>query len=70
MTADKLDFLFPFFVFFYGITITLVLSSPLFMRLAETRMPPAITQQLKGHRVLGLICLFLGGFWSLQNLWL
>ena len=70
MTLQKLDLIFPFLVFGYGLTMTLILNSRFFVELAETRLPYEMTQQIKGHRGLGLICLFVGGLWSLQNLWL
>ena len=70
MLPERLDFLFPFVVFGYGALMTLVLHSPLLSELAETRLPENLHQQLKAHRGLGLICLIVGGFWSLQNLWL
>ncbi|MBX3020354.1 MAG: hypothetical protein KF799_01650 [Bdellovibrionales bacterium] len=50
--------------------MTFILNTPLFSELAESRLPYAMSQQLKAHRGLGLICLVVGGVWSLQNLWL
>lgn len=70
MTPEKLDFMFPFFVFAYGAVMTLVLHHPFFIELAEQRLPYATLQQMRGHRALGLICLGVGSFWSTQNLWL
>lgn len=70
MTPEKLDFIFPFVVFGYGMIMTLVLSTPALVELAERRLPPALYQQLKAHRALGLICLGVGALWTLQNLWL
>ena len=69
MTPEKLDMIFPFVVLGYGAIMTLVLNSPRLSVLAETRLPAALHQQLKAHRGLGLLCLVLGGFWSLQNIW-
>jgi hypothetical protein len=70
MTPEKLDLIFPFVVFAYGVVMTLVLNSPLLSGLAENRLPPHIHHQLKAHRGLGLLCLVVGGLWSLQNIWL
>lgn len=70
MLPNKLDLIFPFIVFGYGLIMTLVLNSEILNAVAETRLPPAMAQQIKAHRGLALICLVLGGFWSLQNLWL
>lgn len=64
-----LDFIFPFAVFFYGLLLVIVLESPFFQRLGMTRLSPAYTR-LSGHRPLAWISFFLGGLWSLQNLWL
>lgn len=69
MTPEKLDLLFPFFVFGYGAVMTFVLHSPLLSELSERRLPAAMHQQLKAHRGLGFICLLVGGLWSMQNLW-
>jgi hypothetical protein len=70
MLPETLDRIFPFFVVGYGAVMTLVLHSRFFMELAETRLPAEITQQIKAHRGLGLLCLIVGGLWSLQNIWL
>ena len=70
MTPEKLDLLFPFLVCGYGAVMTLVLNTPFFSELAELRLPPALNQQLKAHRGLGLFCLIAGAIWSMQNLWL
>jgi hypothetical protein len=69
MTIEKLDFIFPFVVFFYGAVMTLVLNHPAFMQLAEAKFPPQLLQQMRGHRTLGIICLVVGSIWTLQNLW-
>jgi len=50
--------------------MTFVLNTPALVELAETRLPYAVNQQIKGHRGLALICLVAGGLWSLQNIWL
>lgn len=67
---EKLDLIFPYFVFGYGVVMTLVLQNPKLMELAEMRFPAELVQQMKAHRVLGLICLVVGGLWSVQNLWM
>jgi hypothetical protein len=70
MTPEKLDLLFPYVLLTYGATMTFVLNIRFFADLAERRLPPAITQQINGHRMLSFICLLAGAFWTLQNLWL
>lgn len=70
MSIQALDFYFPFFVMTYGLMVTVVLSLPTLVRLAEQRLSEPILRQLMGHRMLALVCLVCGGLWSLQNLWL
>ena len=70
MTVEKLDLWFPFLVFAYGAIMTFTLHHPFFLDLADRRLPYTVAQQMKGHRGLGLVCLVVGGMWSLQNLWL
>lgn len=64
----KIDFYFPFFVFFYGLVLTFILENPFFVKLAKERMPDSL-YQFEKHRSLALLSLVLGGVWSLQNLW-
>lgn len=68
MKLETLDFLFPIVVFFYGIVVVFVLENRVLERLAERRLP-AMGATLRGHRNLAWVCLFVGGLWSLQNLW-
>ena len=69
MQVETLDNIFPFVVLGYGTITTAVLNSPL-LDVAETRLPAKMTEQLKAHRTLALICLGVGFLWSLQSLWL
>ncbi|NQZ01535.1 MAG: hypothetical protein HRT45_12805 [Bdellovibrionales bacterium] len=69
MELQYLDFIFPFFVLAYGALLTFVLHVPALERLAETRLPQHVNQQLQAHRILAVICLIVGGLWSLQNIW-
>jgi hypothetical protein len=70
MTYRELDFIFPFVVFGYGAVMCFVLNHPRLMALAEEKFTPEFTQTFKAKRALGLICLVVGGLWSLQNIWL
>ena len=66
---SQIDFYFPFFIFFYGLVMMFVIEIPYLATLGRKQMPEyysLITQ----HRKIALISLWLGGFWSLQNLWL
>lgn len=69
MNLILLDFIFPFFVFFYGLLVLIVLESPLLVRIGEERMN-YVFAQMRGHKTLAWICFFVGGLWSLQNVWL
>jgi hypothetical protein len=69
MTYKEIDFIFPFFVFFYGVMMTLVLNSPFLLQMAEKYGPHPAFERFKSHRLLGVICLIVGSLWSLQNLW-
>lgn len=68
MTPEKLDFIFPFFVFSYGLLMVLVLENPVLVRLGEERLGQ-LYQNMARHKNLGWICFFVGGLWSAQNVW-
>jgi hypothetical protein len=68
MTLAQLDFIFPFFMFFYGILVTFVLENKALQRIAADRHF-APYQGLVAHRGLAFVCVIVGGLWSLQNLW-
>ena len=67
MTLSRLDELFPYFVFFYGILIVFVLESGALQKLA--RQQKLINYEgLLAHRGLAWMCFWVGGVWSLQNI--
>lgn len=68
MSVTQLDFIFPFVVFFYGFLAVLVLETPALARLGRERMSDA-WQGIESRKNIAWICFFLGGLWSLQNLW-
>lgn len=69
MTVQQLDFLFPFIVFFYGFFVVVVLETPALARLGREKMAIAY-EGLSRRRGLAWISFFVGGLWSLQNLWI
>ena len=69
MSIQLLDYYFPFYVFAYGFIVTLVLNQRFLLEFADQRFPLGLIGQLRLHRGLALTCLFVGGIWSLQNLW-
>ena len=64
----KLDFYFPFVVFFYGLVMCFVLEIPYFVALAKKEMPAQYETFLR-HRKIAFVSFFVGGLWSLQNIW-
>jgi len=68
MTPQKLDFIFPFVVFFYGLFMVLVLENPHLARIGQERMGDMF-QQLSRHKNLAWVCFFVGGIWATQNIW-
>lgn len=46
----------------------LVLETPALIKLGRERMADAY-QQLLRHRPLAWVCFFVGGLWSVQNIW-
>ena len=68
MTPQQLDFMLPFFVFSYGFLILLVLEALPSLQQAKIVAHP-LFQQIEKRKPLAWICFFLGGAWSLQNIW-
>jgi hypothetical protein len=69
MTPEKLDLIFPYVCFLYGLLMTVALHVPAVERLADEQFPSGIVSQWRSHRSLGLVCLLVGAAWILQNLW-
>ncbi len=65
----ELDFYFPFFIFFYGLLMMIVLEVPHLVALAKKEMP-AQYSLFEKHRKIALFSFYFGGLWSLQNIWL
>lgn len=70
MTYQQLDLIFPFFVFIYGAMMTFVLNNQKLMAIARDRFPIDLLKQMNAHRKLAIVCLIIGGPWSLQTLWM
>ncbi len=68
MTPEKLDYIFPFIVFSYGLLMVLVLENPVLVRLGEERLGAAFDNLMR-HKSLGWVCFFVGGLWAAQNVW-
>lgn len=66
MSLSQIDYIFPFFVFLYGILILSVFHIPQLKTVLESQTHPVFLQ-LKTHEKLAWICFFVGGIWSLQN---
>lgn len=67
-SITELDYYFPFLVFFYGLVILFVLEIPHLVALAKKEMP-AHLEAFEKHRKLAVSSVWVGGLWSLQNIW-
>ena len=65
---QEIDFYFPFLVLFYGAFMTLVTQSDFLREKALESMDTELLQWFYGHRLLGQVCLFVGGLWVLQRM--
>jgi hypothetical protein len=68
MKLETLDLIFPFLVFSYGILMIFVTENSFLDKLANERFPD-MRATWRSHKSLSWVCLFVGGLWSLQNLW-
>ncbi len=68
-SISTLDYYFPFIVFIYGLVINFVLEIPHLVALAKKQMPSQYAT-FERHRKIAVLSLYVGGLWSLQNLWL
>jgi len=73
MDIKTLDFIFPFFVFFYGLLLVFVLETPALQKIATQRRNSQVLSdiyaQMQSHKWLAWTSFYVGGLWSLQNLW-
>ena len=69
MTPQQLDYMFPFFVFSYGFLILVVLEALPSLVQAKISSHP-LFERIEKRKPLAWICFFLGGVWSLQNVWM
>lgn len=69
MSYQEIDLIFPFVVFAYGIIMTFTLHNKFLMDLAHKKLPTQVQSLFTQHRVMGLVCFYVGGLWTLQNVW-
>ena len=69
VSFKQIDYIFPFVIFAYGFIVTVIVNTPLFVELADKRLPQYFKKQIMGHRMIAMVCLVLGSFWTLQHLW-
>lgn len=67
MVLKQLDYIFPFVVFFYGVVMVVVLENPYLSRIGIERLKGQYTI-LTQHKGIAWFSFFVGGLWSLQNL--
>ena len=70
MTPQDLDKVFPYICFAYGALASFALNVPTLERLAEQRLPQALTHRWQAHRGIALLSMIVGAVWILENLWL
>lgn len=63
----EIDLYFPYLVLVYGLFMTVATSLPALQQKAGESMNEELVQWFYGHRVLGLVCLAVGGLWTLQR---
>lgn len=63
MSLEKLDFIFPFVVFFYGFFVLVVYE--IFYKSRYSHWLIGIRSRIG----FAWLCFFVGGLWSVQNLW-
>lgn len=66
---QQLDQIFPLLVFVYGAVLLLILNLKVTKELGSKIVPRQAWNRLKSHSSLAWISFFVGGLWSLQNLW-
>lgn len=66
---EWLDKLVPWVAFGYGCIMIFVFQQPALVKLAQTRIPEPHRSRFLSHMPLAWICLFAGGLWILQDLW-
>ncbi len=67
---NDLDLYFPYIVLFYGAVMTLVTNLPGLREKASEQMNPEMLHWFYSHQALGTICVFVGGLWSIQRLFI
>ena len=79
MPIEKIDYFFPFFVFFYGVFMVFVNEFAALQffktKAKQAHLSPEQMKFLEGllhtvakHRSLAFVCFWVGGLWSLQSL--
>ncbi|MCJ8276723.1 MAG: hypothetical protein HRT44_08860 [Bdellovibrionales bacterium] len=63
----EVDFYFPFIVLMYGLVMSIVTHGSYFKKMAYQSFNDEMVQWFYGHRMLGLVCLTIGGLWSFQR---
>ncbi|MEM7646486.1 MAG: hypothetical protein AAF203_06230 [Pseudomonadota bacterium] len=64
---QELDLYFPFIILAYGLVMTIVTNSSALEEKAFANFDAQMVSWFYGHKILGVICLFIGGLWSIQR---
>jgi hypothetical protein len=65
---QDLDKYFPFIVLIYGMIMTIATHLPLLKQKLREGDNQELLQWFYSHQILGLVCVLVGGLWSLQRL--
>jgi len=63
----ELDLYFPYIVLVYGAVMTLATNLPSLTQKGAEVVNPELLNWFYSHRLLGTVCLFVGGLWSIQR---
>jgi hypothetical protein len=66
MYQTNLDLYIPWISLVYGFTLLVFPEIPVVNKFAESKAPQFISV-FESHRKIAMICLFVGGLWTLQN---
>lgn len=67
---EIVDSIFPYVIFGYGAIVTVIMHFPFLMELGRKRIPDETLRRMQSHAHLAQICLWVGGLWILQTIWL
>lgn len=64
---NELDFYFPYIVLIYGLLMTVLTNIPFLKQKLASTLDQEVIQWFYSHKMMGAVCLFVGGLWSFQR---